>query len=241
MRHGKHVPQGDGKRDGKERKREEKSTKCPKCPTVPLYQISNKNCNKKDNILINNDLDKIHNSIWDSGTVGHLGHFCKDFSNSYRFAYKLDIAALPSPAQENHTATRQRGEPRQDADRNAGHRFGAYRQCMKPTDAGKRVLKRQKPMVYGQQNTHIGMKTHRVIIEEQRKVTVKKQLVTDDKYTAFFCHFSSLHTNILSKPTFSITLHLFSPTCGNTPETATSQHTCLLADRQGTRDMNQDK
>ena len=114
-------------------------------------------------------------------------------------------------------------------------------QCRKPTDAGKRVLKRQKPMVYGQQNTHIGMKTHRVIIEEQRKVTVKKQLVTGDKYTAFFCHFSSLHTNILSKPTFSITLHLFSPTCGNTPETATSQHTCLLADRQGTRDMNQDK
>ena len=173
--------------------------------------------------------------------MGHLGYFYKNFSNSYRFAYKLDIAALPSPAQENHTATRQRGEPRQDADRNAGHRFGAYRQCMKPTDAGKRVLKRQKPMVYGQQNTHIGMKTHRVIIEEQRKVTVKKQLVTGDKYTAFFCHFSSLHTNILSKPTFSITLHLFSPTCGNTPETATSQHTCLLADRQGTRDMNQDK
>ena len=92
------------------------------------------------------------------------------------------------------------------------------RQCMKPTDAGKRVLKRQKPTVYGQQNTHIGMKTHRVIIEEQRKVTVKKQLVTDDKYTAFFCHFSSLQTNILSKRTFSITLHLFSPTCGNTPE-----------------------
>lgn len=97
---------------------------------------------------------------------------------------------------------------------------------MKPTDAGKRVLKRQKPMVYGQQNTHIGMKTHRVIIEEQRKVMVKKQLVTDDKYTAFFCHFSSLHTNILSKPTFSITLHLFSPTCSNTPE---RQHLSILA------------
>lgn len=64
-------------------------------------------------------------------------------------------------------------------------------QYRKPTDAGKRVLKRQKPMVYGQQNTHIGMKTHRVIIEEQRKVTVKKQLVTDDKYTAFFA--ISLH------------------------------------------------
>ena len=99
-------------------------------------------------------------------------------------------------------------------------------QYRKPTDAGKRVLKRQKPMVYGQQNTHISMKTHRVIIEEQRKVTVKKQLVADDKYTAFFCHFSSLHTNILSKPTFSITLHLFSPTCSNTPE---RQHLSILA------------
>ena len=99
-------------------------------------------------------------------------------------------------------------------------------QYRKPTDAGKRVLKRQKPMVYGLQNTHIGMKTDRVIIEEQRKVTVKKQLVADDKYTAFFCHFSSLHTNILSKPTFSITLHLFSPTCSNTPE---RQHLSILA------------
>ena len=175
----------------RERKREEKSTKCPKCPTVPLYQISNKNCNKKDNILIYNNLDKIHNSIWDSGTVGHLGHFCKDFSNSYRFAYKLDIVALPSPAQENHTATRQRGEPRQDADWNAGHRFGAHRQCMKPTDAGKRVLKRQKPMVYGLQNTHIGMKTHRVIIEEQRKVTVKNNLLLMTNTPHFFA--ISLH------------------------------------------------
>ena len=99
-------------------------------------------------------------------------------------------------------------------------------QYRKPTDAGKRVLKRQKPMVYGLQNTHIGMKTDRVIIEEQRKVMVKKQLVADDKYTAFFCHFSSLHTNILSKPTFSITLHLFSPTCSNTPE---RQHLSILA------------
>ena len=36
--------------------------KCPKCPTVPLSQISNKKCNKKDNILIYNNLDKITNS-----------------------------------------------------------------------------------------------------------------------------------------------------------------------------------
>ena len=155
-------------------------------PIFPSSHITKNKCDKKDNILIYNNLYENTISRWENG---------KNVEQQY----------------------------------------------MKPTDAGKRVLKRQKPMVYGQQNTHIGMKTHRVIIEEQRKVTVKKQLVTDDKYTAFFCHFSSLHTNILSKPTFSITLHLFSPTCGNTPETATSQHTCLLADRQGTRDMNQDK
>ena len=55
---------------------------CPKCPTVPLSQISNKKCNKKDNILIYNNLYKIHDSTWDNGTVGHLGHFCKDFSNN---------------------------------------------------------------------------------------------------------------------------------------------------------------
>ena len=66
----------------RQEKREEKSTKCPKCPTVPLSQISNKKCNKKDNILIYNNLYKIHDSTWDNGTVGHLGHFCKDFSNN---------------------------------------------------------------------------------------------------------------------------------------------------------------
>ena len=190
MRHGKHVPQGDGKREEKRGHFFQNSH----FPIFPSSHITKNKCNKKDNILIYNNLYKNTISRWENGKMGKW---------------------------ENGKNVEQ--------------------QCMKPTDAGKRVLKRQKPMVYGQQNTHIGMKTHRVIIEEQRKVTVKKQLVTDDKYTAFFCHFSSLHTNILSKPTFSITLHLFSPTCGNTPETATSQHTCLLADRQGTRDTNQDK
>ena len=52
------------------------------CPTVPLSHISNKKCNKKDNILIYNNLYKIHDSTWDNGTVGHLGHFCKNFSNN---------------------------------------------------------------------------------------------------------------------------------------------------------------
>ena len=53
-------------------KREEKSPKCPKCPTVPLSQINNNKCNKKDNILIYNNLDKTYNSTWDSGTLGTL-------------------------------------------------------------------------------------------------------------------------------------------------------------------------
>ena len=166
--------------DLKEMARErEKRGKCLKCLTVSLSHKMNNKCNKKDNILIYNNLYENTISRWENGKMGKWENG-KNVEQQYR----------------------------------------------KPTDAGKRVLKRQKPMVYGQQNTHIGMKTHRVIIEEQRKVMVKKQLVTDDKYTAFFCHFSSLHTNILSKPTFSITLHLFSPTCSNTPE---RQHLSILA------------
>ena len=42
--------------------------------------------------MIYNNLDKIHNFIWDSGTVGH---FCKDFSNSYRFAYNWILQHFP--------------------------------------------------------------------------------------------------------------------------------------------------
>ena len=173
MRHGKCGPQGDGKRE------REKRGKCLKCLTVSLSHKMNNKCNKKDNILIYNNLYENTISRWENGKMGKWENG-KNVEQQYR----------------------------------------------KPTDAGKRVLKRQKPMVYGLQNTHIGMKTDRVIIEEQRKVMVKKQLVADDKYTAFFCHFSSLHTNILSKPTFSITLHLFSPTCSNTPE---RQHLSILA------------
>ena len=61
-------------------KREEISLqKSTKCPTVPLSQISNKKCNKKDNILIYNNLDKNTISCWDNGTMGQVGQFCKDF------------------------------------------------------------------------------------------------------------------------------------------------------------------
>ena len=55
MRHGKHVPQGDGKREGKERK-------VSHCLTVSLSHKMNNKCNKKDNILIYNNLYKTINS-----------------------------------------------------------------------------------------------------------------------------------------------------------------------------------
>ena len=42
--------------------------------------------------MIYNNLYKIHNSTWDNGTVGHLGHFCKDFSNGHTFSDKQTTA-----------------------------------------------------------------------------------------------------------------------------------------------------
>ena len=80
-------------------KREEislqKSTKSTKSTRVPQSQINNKKCNKKDNILIYNNLGKTHKTTWDCGTLGHLVLFCKDFSNGYTFSDKLDTEDLP--------------------------------------------------------------------------------------------------------------------------------------------------
>ena len=45
--------------------------------------------------MIYNNLDKIHNSTWDCGTLVLLVLFCKYFSNSYTFSYKLDVADIP--------------------------------------------------------------------------------------------------------------------------------------------------
>ena len=61
-------------RGKKEERSLQKSLKCLKCLTVSPSHKMNNNCNKKDNILIYNNLDKTYNSTWDSGTVGHLGH-----------------------------------------------------------------------------------------------------------------------------------------------------------------------
>ena len=98
--------------DREREKKKEKCPKCPKCPTVPLSQINNKKCNKKDNILIYNNLDKTYNSTWDSGTVGH---FCKDFSNGYTFSDKLDTADLPPTLKKimHNTAERNRKAAKQ--------------------------------------------------------------------------------------------------------------------------------
>ena len=76
-------------------KREEESLKSLKSLKVSKSHISDNKCNKKDNILIYNNLYKIHDPTWDNGTVGHLGHFCKDFSNGYTFSDKLDTEDLP--------------------------------------------------------------------------------------------------------------------------------------------------
>ena len=64
-------------------KREENSlqncTTCPTCTNVPLSHITKNKCNKKDNILIYNNLDKNTISCWDNGTMGQVVQFCKDF------------------------------------------------------------------------------------------------------------------------------------------------------------------
>ena len=78
MRHGKCGPQGDGKREGKERKVSQVSHCLIKWIINVIKKI----------ILIYNNLYKTVNSTWDSETVRHLRHFCKDFSNGYTFSNK---------------------------------------------------------------------------------------------------------------------------------------------------------
>ena len=77
-------------------KKEERSLqKSLKCLTVSPSHKMNNNCNKKDNILIYNNLEKTAYTTGDSETVRHLRHFCKDFSNGYTFSDKLDTEDLP--------------------------------------------------------------------------------------------------------------------------------------------------
>ena len=80
-------------------KREEESTKSTKSTKVPKYHKNNIKCNKKDNILIYNNLEKTAYTTGDSETVRHLRHFCKDFSNDYTFPTSW-IRLTPSPVLE---------------------------------------------------------------------------------------------------------------------------------------------
>ena len=83
-------------------KREENSlqncTTCPTCPNVPLSHITKNKCNKKDNILIYNNLDKIHNSTWDCGTLVLLVLFCKVFLTAIHSPISwMWQTSIPSP------------------------------------------------------------------------------------------------------------------------------------------------
>ena len=80
-------------------KREEESLKSLKSLKVSKSHIIDNKCNKKDNTLIYNNLDKTPNSTGDFETLRLLRLFCKDFSNGYTFTDNLDTAA-PSPVLE---------------------------------------------------------------------------------------------------------------------------------------------
>ena len=56
------------------RERGKREEKCLKCLTVSLSHKMNNKCNKKDNILIYNNLGKTVNFTGDSETVRHLRH-----------------------------------------------------------------------------------------------------------------------------------------------------------------------
>ena len=60
-------------RGKKEERSLQKSLKCLKCLTVSPSHKMNNNCNKKDNILIYNNLGKTTISCWDNGTSGTSG------------------------------------------------------------------------------------------------------------------------------------------------------------------------
>ena len=91
----KEMARERGKREKREKNSLQNCPTCPTCPNVPLSHITKNKCNKKDNILIYNNLDKNTISCWDNGTMGQVGQTCKDFSNGYTFSDKLDTEDLP--------------------------------------------------------------------------------------------------------------------------------------------------
>ena len=96
-------------------KREEESLKSLKSLKVSKSHIIDKKCNKKDNTLLYNNLDKTPNSTGDFETLRLLRLFCKDFSNGYTFSDKLDTADLPPTLKKimHNTAERNRKAAKQ--------------------------------------------------------------------------------------------------------------------------------
>ena len=73
-------------------KREEESLKSLKSLKVSKSHISDNKCNKKDNILIYNDLYKNAISHWEDGKMGKWEKCYKDFSNGHTFSDKQTTA-----------------------------------------------------------------------------------------------------------------------------------------------------
>ena len=79
------------------REREEKSLQnCTTCPNVPMSHITENKCNKKDNILIYNNLGKTTISCWDNGTMGHWDKWDKWYNFVKSFTL-FSLFPLPSP------------------------------------------------------------------------------------------------------------------------------------------------
>ena len=90
MRHGKHVPQGDGKREEKRGHFFQNSH----FPIFPSSHITKNKCNKKDNILIYNNLGKNTIPCWDNGTMGQVGQvvqFCKEFYSLFPLSLAISL------------------------------------------------------------------------------------------------------------------------------------------------------
>ena len=85
-------------RGKREEKSLQKSLNCLNCLNVSLSHKMDNKCNKKDNILIYNNLDNTTNSTGDNETMRQLRQLrqsCKGFFNGYTFSDKLNTADLP--------------------------------------------------------------------------------------------------------------------------------------------------
>ena len=99
-------------------------------------------CNKKDNILIYNNLDNTTNSTGNNETMRQLRQSCKDFFNGYTFSDKLDTADLPptlkkimhNTAERNRKAAKQKCKAAEQKCKAAEQKCKAAEQRMQATD-----------------------------------------------------------------------------------------------------------